>query len=134
MGSSIDWQSDVEKIFEHKNIKLYNPRRDSWDPSWIQSQNHKQFNSQVNWELSKLEKCDIIFIYFSPDSKAPISLLELGLFIDSKKIIVCCPTGFYRHGNISIVCSRKGVPLYDNFYNAIGALKTIISMKTQLND
>ena len=48
--------------------------------------------------------------YFSPETKAPISLLELGAFKD-KECIVCCPEGFYRKGNVDIFCARYGIPL-----------------------
>lgn len=34
-------------------------------------------------------------------------MLELGLFAQyGSKLIVCCPDGFYRKGNIDIVCER----------------------------
>ena len=46
---------------------------------------------------------------FDPSSKSPITLLELGLFAKSSKIIVCCPEGFWRKGNVDIVCERYGV-------------------------
>ena len=33
-------------------------------------------------------------------------MLELGLFANSGKLIVCCPDGFWRKGNVDIVCER----------------------------
>jgi hypothetical protein len=50
-------------------------------------------------------------MYFCPDSKSPISLLELGLFKD-KSIFVVCPAGFYRNGNVDIVCDRYDIPVF----------------------
>ena len=42
------------------------------------------------------------------DSKSPITLLELGLHKDDN-IIVCCPEGFYRKGNVDIVCKKYNI-------------------------
>ena len=36
-------------------------------------------------------------------ARAPITLLELGLFARSGKLIVCCPDGYWRKGNIEVV-------------------------------
>lgn len=38
-----------------------------------------------------------------------LGLLELGLFARSGKMVVCCPPGFYRRGNVEIVCARFGI-------------------------
>jgi hypothetical protein len=47
---------------------------------------------------------------FDPKGMAPITLLELGLFAQSdKKIVVCCPDGYWRKGNVDILCSRLGI-------------------------
>jgi hypothetical protein len=59
-----------------------------------------------------LEDADIILLYFDPNTKSPISLLELGLYARSKKLFVCCPDGFWRQGNVRVVCERYGVPYF----------------------
>jgi hypothetical protein len=51
----------------------------------------------------------MIIMYFDTSTKAPISLLELGLFAKSGKLVVCCPDGFWRKGNVDIVCEHYGV-------------------------
>ena len=114
MGNSENWQTKLTTVFENYNVDVFNPRRDDWDSSWVQQKENKQFNHQVTWELSCLEKADLIVMYFGPDSKSPISLLELGLFKD-KNVVCYCPKEFYREGNIDIVCERYGIDLYDNF-------------------
>jgi hypothetical protein len=35
--------------------------------------------------------------------------MEMGLFID-KPIVVYCPEGYFRKGNVDIVCERYRVP------------------------
>ena len=50
-------------------------------------------------------------MYFSPETKSPITLLELGIYAVAtpEKLLVCCPEGFWRKGNVDIVCAKYGV-------------------------
>jgi hypothetical protein len=121
MGAAEDWQTQVQNELADFNVTIFNPRRDEWDSSWEQRETNPQFNHQVNWEMNMLENTSIIFMYFSPETKSPISLLELGLHAQDN-IIVCCPDGFWRKGNVEIVCSRNGIPLFDNLEKAIASL------------
>jgi hypothetical protein len=116
MGKAEDWQTKVEKQFEDVDydVTIFNPRRKDWDSSWEQTIDNRKFREQVEWELTALEKSDIIFLYLSPGTKSPISLLELGLFKD-KEMIVCCPDGFWRKGNVDIVCKRYGIDNRESF-------------------
>lgn len=115
MGSAEDWQTQLEGLFADKApVTLLNPRRTEWDSSWTQDIENPQFYQQVSWELNALEKSDLIFMYFAPGTKSPISLLELGLFAHTGKMIVCCPEGFWRKGNVDIVCDRYGIPLFED--------------------
>ena len=109
MGSAEDWQTFLEDELSGTDLLIFNPRRDHWDASWLQKDNNPYFREQVEWELHALETADIIAMYFAPNTKSPVSLLELGLFARSGKLVVCCPDGFWRKGNIDIVCERYGV-------------------------
>jgi hypothetical protein len=105
-----------------------NPRRESWDSSWVQKESNPQFNHQVNWELSGIEDADIVFFNILPDSKSPITLMELGICaLVKEQVIVCCPKEFYRSGNVQVVCSRYRIPLFEDFDSAIGSLMTTIT-------
>lgn len=132
MGNSEDWQQkvidDFHSFYNEKEIVVLNPRRTNWDSSWIQSIENKQFSDQVNWELDALEKSDFIIMFFDKNSKSPISMLELGLFADSKKMLVCCEEGFWRKGNIDIVCKRKGIQTFENLEELTTALKNLINL------
>lgn len=129
MGSAENYQEVLTSKLEAlcKDLTVFNPRRDDWDSSWIQEQSNPQFNYQVNWELNKLDGCDIIFMYFSPETKSPISLLELGRYAGRKEMIVCCPSGFWRRGNVEILCTRTGTQLFEKLEDAVGALLTKIN-------
>ena len=111
MGNAEDWQTKIVETFKDKPYVFLNPRRDDWDSSWEQVITNPQFNEQVTWELNSLDSADIIIMYFDPNTKSPISLLELGLHANSGKMIVCCPKGFWRKGNVDIVCERYDVPV-----------------------
>ena len=128
MGSSDDWQSKIEEHLNSRGDELVilNPRRDSWDSSWTQEFTNPQFYQQVNWELSCLDAASLIIMYFSPDTKSPISLLELGLYANSGKIVVCCPDGFWRKGNVEIVCENYGIPLYETFEDLLTFIETVV--------
>lgn len=133
MGSSKKWASElVNKMIKINtfefDVAFYNPRRDAWDSSWVQEQANPQFNGQVNWELDNIEDSEIIFFNILPDSKSPITLMELGLCKDrGMSVIVCCPDGFYRKGNVDILCSRYGMQQYRDIDSAFGALLTEIN-------
>ena len=58
-----------------------------------------------------------------PDSKSPISLLELGLFAKSGKLLVCCPKEFYRSGNIQIVCDKYNIPLFEDIMELLESVE-----------
>lgn len=128
MGAADNWQDKViSKFSDIEYIDFLNPRRTDWDSSWLQSIVNPYFNEQVNWELDKLELADYIFMYLQPGTISPISLLELGMFVQDKTMIVVCPEGFYRKGNVDIVCDRARVEyLYTDLESGITALKDII--------
>jgi hypothetical protein len=109
MGVAEDWQIKLTSALSHLPITIFNPRRDKWDASWGQDISNVEFKGQVEWELDQLERSDVIALFFDPDTKSPISLLELGLHAKTNKLIVCCPTGFWRRGNVQIVCEKYGI-------------------------
>ncbi|KAI0794090.1 hypothetical protein C8Q74DRAFT_1246777 [Fomes fomentarius] len=115
MGKAEEWQIGITEELQHLPITILNPRRLKWDSDMTQRKSNPEFNYQVNWELDCQKEADIIAMYLQPKTMSPISLLELGIFADSKKLIVCCPVEFYRRGNVEIVCERHHVPLFDNY-------------------
>jgi hypothetical protein len=111
-GSAVNWQPFIAKELDKTGkIDVLNPRRADWDSSWGNSASCSHFVEQSNWELDALHFSDTILMYFEPTSQSPITLLELGLFAKSKKLFVVCPDGFYRKGNVSVVCERYDIPM-----------------------
>ncbi|MEO0472076.1 MAG: nucleoside 2-deoxyribosyltransferase domain-containing protein [Bacteroidota bacterium] len=115
MDKAAPWQDHLIKALSDLNVCWLNPRRQDWDSSWKAEKSNPIFAEQVNWELNGLEQADLILMYFDPRTKSPISLLELGLFARSGNMLVCCPAGFWRKGNVDIVCERYGVGQFDEW-------------------
>lgn len=124
MGDSEDWQQKMCDEL-NDNYHVFNPRRDEWDSSWKQSIENDQFREQVEWELDALDQCDLIVMCLLPGSQSPISLLELGLHAEHDKMIVYCPEGFWRKGNVDIVCARYGVPQFTDIDELIQHMNSI---------
>lgn len=124
MGNSEDWQAKVVDALDGTDMVFINPRRDNWDSTLEQTKECDVFVEQVEWELSGLELADAIFMYFHPDSKSPVSLLELGLHLGTNpdKLVVCCPDGFYRKGNVDITCEMYGAKVHSTVDEAIDDL------------
>ena len=114
MGKAEDWQSEMSQFFHKLDYSVFNPRRVDWDSTWKQEYENPQFFQQVTWELNALEQSEMILMYLLPGTQSPISLLELGLFTQTHNIHVICPQGFWRRGNVEIVCDRYGIPFYEN--------------------
>lgn len=124
MGRGEDWQSRLRDAFEEEeDLVLLNPRRDAWDASWEQSIDNSMFREQVTWELDGLDRADVIALYLAPGSKSPISLLELGLHARERKLVVLCPEGFWRRGNVEVVCARFGLELHTSWELWVEALR-----------
>lgn len=114
MGAAEDWQTQLACSLADLDVLILNPRRDEWDASWVQSIANPMFSEQVEWELTGLESADVVAMYFAPATKAPVTLLELGLCVRSEKVVACCPDGFWRRGNVEVVCQRYRVPLVED--------------------
>ncbi|HEY1379899.1 MAG TPA: nucleoside 2-deoxyribosyltransferase domain-containing protein, partial [Gemmataceae bacterium] len=71
-------------------------------------------------------RADRIALYFAPDTRAPVTLLEFGLFARSGKLAVCCPDGYWRKGNVEVVCARYGVPLVDTLADLIAWVRRTV--------
>jgi len=115
MGKARLWQEEMTKMLSDLPVTILNPRREDWNKEWKQETDFKPFKEQVDWEMDHLEAADVIALYFQPGTMSPISLLELGLHAASKKVIVCCPEGFWRRGNVQIVCLRYGLDIVETF-------------------
>ena len=124
MGKAEDWQTKVQDALKDKPVFVFNPRRDDWDTSWKQSMADENFAGQVQWEHDYLSRADYIFLYFDPETKSPISMMELGLFANHDGMIVVCPDGFWRKGNVEFICQEYSIPFFNTLEDGIEELLT----------
>lgn len=122
MGCAEKWQDALWNKLEHMDLIVLNPRREDWDSTWVQTSENEQFSAQVDWEHSAMQEADVIAMYFDFTTKSPITLLELGLFASSGKLVVCCPPAFWRFGNVEYICKKYNIPLvysFEDMYNEL---------------
>ncbi len=127
MGKAENWQKWVEEQLSDQQVVLLNPRRNDWNDDWKPNADNPHFREQVEWELEALESADIIMMYFAPNTLSPVSMLELGLYARTGKLMVVCPEGFWRKGNVDIVSERYQISIFESLEELIGALKIKIA-------
>ena len=112
-GNSYDWQKDlIDKIIDLEQLNnvylnIFNPRRSNWNANPTK----EDLEYQIKWEQEHLDKADIICMVLSDNSKSPITLLEMGLYANSGKLIVFCTNKFYRYDNVRLTCEKYLIPL-----------------------
>lgn len=143
-GDSNDWQTEVinKMQFAYKGIPgedtsigdilVYNPRRRGWKPNATQ----KDVEEQIRWEQEHLDKADYIFMYLDDNSKSPISLLELGLYAQTAKLIVFCTGNFYRYTNVRMTCDKYEIPLIctNDCQKVVNEIKRYYDAERELHD
>lgn len=125
-GYAPDWQNQVEEVlseYPDNFLSVFNPRRDDFKVNQNQSIDNPYFKEQVEWELCALEESTIIFMYLYPFAKSPISLLELGLYADRANIILICPDGFWKKGNVDVLAEIYDIPVFTSLSDGLDELK-----------
>jgi hypothetical protein len=105
------WQTHLATSLSDLPISILDPRRSDWDSSWIEDVSFPLFKEQVTWEMDYAAVADVVVFYFAPGALTPVTLLELGLYAGTGKAVVCCPEGFYKKGNVQMVCARYGIEM-----------------------
>ena len=125
-GNSEDWQQTVIQELDNLGIaiEVYNPRRKNWNPNPTKEDMEKQ----ITWEQDHLDKSDVIAMVIADNSKSPITLLELGLYAKSNKLVVFCTPNFYRWDNVRLTCKKYHIELIQDLHPLIIANKIIAKL------
>lgn len=124
-----DWREVLITSLSDVPVTLYNPYRADWDSSWHEDITFAPYREQVEWELDKHDKADIVVVYFHPATQAAVSLLEFGICARVPgKAIVVCPEGYWKRGNVQIVCKKYGIEML----NSLDELREAIVKKLPL--
>jgi hypothetical protein len=135
-GKAENWQERViNSLQDLRSFVILNPRRKNWDSSWDNDPTNPQFREQVEWELLGQEEADILLYYFAANTMSPITLLELGLAINTynnrnyRKIIVYVDPEYQRFGNVVITCERYNVPCFVDYDKVINHIHEVYEKK-----
>ena len=89
--------------FEHEqnneSITVYDPQRNE---DWSDDLE----NEQMTWDTSMISMADYIVLHLTGSSVSPISLLEVGLFIDSPKLFLSIDDSYVRSNIVKLYYSR----------------------------
>jgi hypothetical protein len=129
MGDAVNWQPLMADLLRNLPITVCNPRKGHWDQSITQQAKDKYFKQQVDWELDALEQADVICFFFDINTKSPVSLLELGLWAASDKVIVCCGDKYWKSGNVHLTCERYGVTCVKTFAELVPKVTAMLVQK-----
>jgi len=113
------WRDEISAEFGMYSI--FDPTNNNHDHL-----NTKEMKRHINWELNALQLSDIILLNFLPDALSPISLVELGMYVRSNKLIVICPQEFYKSNYVHTLCEKYNTPIFNNITEAKTLLKNSI--------
>lgn len=113
-----DWRINAINYFWEK-YRIYDPRITNHSEL-----TDNEMKNHVEWELNALSSANRIILNFLSDAKSPISLLELGMYVRSKKLIVVCPKTFYKYQYVKTLCNIYNTPCFNKISDAIQLIQT----------
>ena len=123
MGRAEAWQATVEQALADLDVALLNPRRDEWG-RLLGAVDRQPAVPRAGGMGTGGAGAGVIGRHaLRSVPRAPVTLLELGLMARSGKLLVCCPTGFWRRGNVEVVCARHGVSLIEDLAELVQTIR-----------
>lgn len=111
-----NWRDDVVHVLGEV-YNFYDPTNNNHDML-----NDIEMREHIKWELDALNMSDKILLNFLPDAQSPISLVELGLYVSSNKLIVICPKEFHQSRYVRVLCKQYNTPLFNKMDDALRTL------------
>ena len=133
MGKAIQWQEHLTRELRDLEITVCNPRRGQWSTNQNPKESDNLFKHQVEWELAALEAVDVIIFFFDKNTLSPVTMLELGLWVQGGKVVVCCHKDFWKSGNIHHVCKKYNVPYVKDYADIIPLVRKRLDDARELN-
>ncbi len=112
------WREEVMHVLG-KDTHFFDPTNKKHD-----TLTKKEMKNHIQWELDALLLSDSILLNFLPYALSPISLVELGLYVDSGKLIVICPKEFYKSEYVYTLCENYNTPIFENLTQALSKQNT----------
>ncbi|KAL6921036.1 hypothetical protein FSHL1_005008 [Fusarium sambucinum] len=124
-----DWRQALTDALNSYPIAILNPNRPDWDSTWREDFSDNRWVEQVSWELNMQETADIVVFMFHKATEAPISLMELGLAVRTKSVIVCAHPDYRKRGNVDAVCRRFNAKLLSTLEELVDCLITMLDRR-----
>ena len=110
-----DWQSEVIKRLDlpYISLSLYNPRRTDWN----READDSEVINQIKWEHTYLRKANAIMFWFPEESICPITLFELGYWLNrDKKLFIGTHPKYPRALDVltQVGLADNNIPVRDN--------------------
>lgn len=121
-----NWQKDLIDelqrlrelgLFDLGGLVIFNPRRDDFD-----MEDPNATVEQIKWENRCLEKCDMCSFFFpASDTVQPITLYELGKYMNHKHNVISIEEGYLRTEDVVIQCAldQRFCTVYSDYIDAI---------------
>lgn len=115
-----DWQTEAVNHLTrlYPWVTILNPRRADWPGG----QDTQEAYRQIKWEHFHLRIAKHVLFWFSHETDNPITLLELGYWMNSNKpITVGMDTTYRRRFDVEtqLKLSRPGARVHFNLYDAL---------------
>jgi hypothetical protein len=66
-----------------------------------------------------MEMSHMIVMVIDPATLSPVTMIELGLHAKEQKLMVVCPDGFWKKGNVDVTCEFYGINQFDTMEDLI---------------
>lgn len=134
MGKAIQWQRHMLHFLQDLPIAVYNPRRGSWNKASTDEELTRNFHTQVVWEKVNLARASVICFFFDHPTKSPVTMMELGEWAASNKVVVCCNSKFWKAKNVHIQCAYHGIPCVETFEELVPLVRAKLRSKGLMLD
>ena len=112
-GMKNPWRKEVaEKLSElDLDITIIDPTVENWEKDiGEETITNEKYLDQTDWEHDGLDNADIHVFHFDDTSVSPITLFELGMFVDNDSIVYL-EDGYEKEAYVEYIAHRFGVPV-----------------------
>lgn len=121
-GMKKPWREElVDKVKEmNLDVIILDPTTD-WKEMGEETVENEKYVEQTNWEHDGLQRADIHIFHFDDTSLSPITLFELGMFVDRDSIIYL-EEDYEKKSYVDYIALRFGVPIVKSLKELAGLL------------
>ena len=114
--NSPTWREKVISECSELDVTFINPRNDNYSPEILEK--------QTVWELEMQRAANLIVFYFPEGYESPLSLVELGLAMNTPKhMVLGVETGFYKVRYLETLAGFYARPIYYSLDKVISAIQ-----------